>query len=323
MTTALSEAALIEHVHNLEERAAFRSCPELAVVYVRGDDRSTWLNGQLTNDIRELPRGQSVHALAVNVRGKIMAELFVADVGEAFLLLVHKHAEAALLESFERYIIMEDVTLERAPELSVLHVEGVFAASPELPATLTSFAYSPLGRPGRVFIGDQPTLTQLSTQLTATLPRVDETAYELVRLRRAVPRFGVDFDEHNYPQEVGLKALVSFQKGCYLGQEVVCTLENRGKLSRHLCVLEAADELSTIPAAESGSQTAARAQLYRSAEAQGTDAAGALTSAIWDPELRKSHVLGYVRRAHAVPGSTLFVGTQPLKLVRLVGEDAV
>lgn len=321
----MTDAALIEHVHNLENGAAYRSCPELAVVYVRGDDRSTWLNGQLTNDIREIPAGQSVHALAVNVRGKIMAELFIADIGDAYLLLLHQQAVSALLESFERYIIMEDVTLEHDTSASVVYVHGEPAASVTASPALVSVAFSPLGTPGRAFVGDAITIEQLTTQLSAAATaRIDDAAYELVRLRRAVPRFGVDFDEHNYPQEVGLKALVSFKKGCYLGQEVVCTLENRGKLSRHLCVLAATSPVTAgAPGGDSGGQTPSRASLYSSAQAQGSDAAGALTSFVWDPEQQKSHVLAYVRRVHAVPGATLFLGAQPLTLVRLVGEDSV
>jgi tRNA-modifying protein YgfZ len=323
MTTALPDAALIEQLHALEQGAAYRACPELAVVYVRGDDRTTWLNGQLTNDIREIPPGQSVHALAVNVRGKIMAELIVADLGEAYLLLVDKQAQAALLESFERYIIMEDVTIEAAPDASVVYVDGAYTASEAL-TSLVSFEYSPLARPGRVFVGDQQSIAQLTAQLAAALPQITEAASEIVRLRRAIPRFGRDFDDHNYPQETGLKALVSFKKGCYLGQEVVCTLENRGKLSRHLCVLETPGSLDL--AANSGAiAMTARPQLYASAEAagsQGPDAAGAITSAVWDPEQDKSRVLAYVRRAHALPGATLFAGPHALTLVRVVGEDA-
>jgi len=310
----LNPPASFENIHVLEERAAYRECPELAVVYVRGDDRSSWLNGQITNDVREIPQGQSVHALAVNVRGKILAELFVADLGDALVLLVHKSAETTLLESFERYIIMEDVTLERAPETCALYVHGAHAISDAVPATLVSFAYAPLGLPGRVFLGDRANLDKLTRELEGALPRIDEGAYEIVRMRRAIPRFGRDFDGHNYPQEVGLKRLVSFRKGCYLGQEVVCTLENRGKLSRHLCALEAPGPL------EAG-ESSDRPQLFTSPEAQG-DPAGAITSAVWDPEQQKSHVLAYVRRVHAVPGATLFVGTQALTLARVVGEDS-
>jgi folate-binding protein YgfZ len=317
-----TDAALLENVHAIEERAAYRLCPELSVVFVRGDDRATWLNGQLTNDIREIHPGKSVHALAVNVRGKIMAELYVAESDEAYVLLVPKSAQATLLESFERYIIMEDVTVEPAPQLSVLCVEGTVPGIDDLAAgpELISFEYTPLARPGRVFIGDEASIAALNLQLVASTATLDEAAREVVRLRRAIPRYGVDFDEHNYPQEVGLKALVSFNKGCYLGQEVVCTLENRGKLSRHLCVLESAPGTShqaVLTAAASGDQ---RTPLYASAEPAGADAAGSITSAVWDPEQARCHILAYVRRAHAVPGATLFVGREPLTLVRLVGE---
>ena len=317
--------ASLDAARILEQRSAYRECPGLAAVYVRGDDRTTWLNGQITNDVREIAQGQSVHALAVNVRGKILAELFVADLGEALILLVHKSAEAALLESFERYIIMEDVTLERAPEVGVLYVHGAHAISEDVPASLVSFAYAPLGQPGRAFIGDRANLAKLLRELGPALPQVDEAALELVRLRRGIPRYGVDFDGHHYPQEVGLKDLVSFQKGCYLGQEVVCTLENRGKLSRHLCLLQTEKPLATpeVPAqqAASADTTDAMPQLFGSPQGEG-DSVGTITSAAWDPEQQKGHVLGYVRRAHAVPGATLFVGTQPLSLVRIVGQDA-
>ncbi|HTU57433.1 MAG TPA: hypothetical protein VMF89_03350, partial [Polyangiales bacterium] len=130
----------LENIQVLEERAAFRECPELSVVYVRGDDRSSWLNGQITNDVREIPRGQSVHALAVNVRGKILAELIVADLGEALVVLVPKSAQSALLESFERFIIMEDVTLDAPPDVSALYVHGADAVSDAVSASLVSFA---------------------------------------------------------------------------------------------------------------------------------------------------------------------------------------
>src|ERR1700712_1231649 len=211
MSTPLPATALIENVHALEERAAYRACPELSVLFVRGDDRTTWLNGQLTNDIRDIPQGKSVHALAVNVRGKIMAELYVAQSGEAYVLLVHQSAEAALLETFERYIIMEDVSLEPAAQLSVLCVAGTLPGLSDMGALaggpeLISFEYRPLGSPGRVFIGDAASIAAVTLQLVASTAQLEEAAHEIVRLRRAVPRYGVDFDDHNYPQEVGLKA---------------------------------------------------------------------------------------------------------------------
>lgn len=320
MPSTPSSAELTASAHALETQAAFRTWPELSVVAVRGDDRVSWLNGQITNDVRHLTSTsvtEGVHALAVNVRGKVMAEVWAA-VGDAeqLLLVVPKAAQAALLESLERFIIMEDVTLEPRPELGVLSVEGPqgplqAAAVAELAAPgLVRFAFAPLGLPGTAFLGTQPALDALTQTLSSRVPQVSEAAYDLARLRRGLPRFGVDYDEHHYPQEAGLKALVSFQKGCYLGQEVICTLENRGKLSRHLCTLRVAS--ADLPAPGT--------PLYASAAASG-DAAGSITSVVWDPEQGTGHALGYVRRVHAQPGATLYAGSQPLTLGKWVGED--
>lgn len=320
MQSAPSATDLIASARALETQAAYRSWPELAVVAVRGDDRVSWLNGQITNDVRHLSGNavkDAVHALAVNVRGKIMAEVWAAVGGnEELLLLVPRAAQSALLESLEHFIIMEDVTLEPRPELGVVSVEGPLqaAALAELPAAqLLRFGFAPLGLGGSAFVGTEPALSALTQALSARLPEISDAAYELVRLRRGLPRFGVDYDEHHYPQEAGLKALVSFQKGCYLGQEVVCTLENRGKLSRHLCTLQLThDDAADLPAPGT--------PLYAAA-AQSGEPAGALTSMLWDPEARAIRALGYVRRVHAKPGATLYAGSQPLTLGKWVGED--
>lgn len=325
-----TDDALIAHIHQLQERAAFRSCPELAVLYVRGEDRVSWLNGQLTNDVREIPPGQSVHALAVNVRGKIMAELYVADLGEALMVLVPQVAKPVLLESFERYIIMEDVSVEPAPTLQVVLVIGAEQAALDTYSThsgraVASFACEQLGRPARFLLVEDASLQGFTQQLASELPAlqtIDEAASEVVRLRRGLARFGIDYDEQNYPQEVGLKALVSFKKGCYLGQEVVCTLENRGKLSRQLCLLESEkgvpvrDILPAPPQSRSE-----RPALHVRAEGNPTEPAGAITSAVWDPELQRTRLLAYVRRVRMTKDATFLAGSQPVRLLHPVGED--
>ncbi|MET0391202.1 MAG: hypothetical protein ABW321_34840 [Polyangiales bacterium] len=316
MDTTSSTEPLVQTAHALETQAALRAWPGLRAVWVRGDDRVSWLNGQLTNDVRQIAPGGSVHALAVNVRGKILAELWVADLGEALLLLLPESVESSLLENLERYIIMEDVTLERAPELRVVSIEGPLAQERSANVSaegVTAIAWSPLGLGGRAFIGSAEALAPISTTLAQHSPSVSPEAYDLVRLRRGVPRFGIDFDEHNYPQEAGLKALVSFKKGCYLGQEVVCTLENRGRLSRQLWKLRGSD-INTLA-------LAAGTALHASEAA--TDAVGAITSSVWDPTQREHRLLGYVRRNHATAGAVVQAGAQSLTLIAPVGEDEV
>jgi tRNA-modifying protein YgfZ len=185
-------------------------------------------------------------------------------------------------------------------------------------ARLHGFRWNPLGVGGFVWVGAADALRALREQLEAQAPLIAPEAYELARVRLGQPLFGVDFDEHQYPQEAGLKASVSFQKGCYLGQEVVCTLENRGRLNRHLCLLrsESGDAVEsgsalTLPAPPAGTE----------AQPTAAEPAGNLTSAVWDPSLGATRALGYVRRLHAKPGNTLFAGPHRMTIERLVGED--
>ena len=305
-----------EQARSLQAGAGFWIRSDLRVVRVQGDDRLTWLNGQVTNDLRPIGGGASVRALAVHVRGKIMAELWVFAHGEELLLVVPAAAESTLLESFERYIIMEDVTLVPWPEARVLAVLGPSAArlsSAIAAGSAVAFDYDDLYLGGRGFLGEPTALQPIADALQAegAIP-IDDRGYELARLRAGVPRFGLDFGERSYPQEAGLKQLVSFQKGCYLGQEVVCTLENRGKLTRQLALWRGAaagDEAPRPPSPGTSFVNGAN------------ETWGEVTSAVWDPEASAVLALGYVKRAHAAPGTSLTAADTQLVLERLIGSE--
>ena len=315
-----SETAASTQALQVAERAGFWTRPDLGVLRVQGDDRLTWLNGQITNDVRALEHVSSVHALAVHVRGKIMAELWVVAAEDELLVVHPKPVLAALLESFERYIIMEDVTLTPWPEAQVLSVLGphsaqLAAASAEAlrGTSARCFEYDELGLGGWAILGEPAVLATASAGLrSAGVIEIDEAGYELARLRAGVPRFGVDYGDRTYPQEAGLKQLVSFSKGCYLGQEVVCTLENRGRLTRQLAVLKG-------PAGAEGPIPAPGAVLHTASG----DAPGEVTSAVYDPDARAVLALAYVKRAHAAPGTTLTADSTHFTLERVVGADHV
>lgn len=313
-TTEPREPTFLEQTHALEATAGIRVREDLRVLRVRGDDRVTWLSGQITGDVRKLAPQEGVHALAINVRGKIMAELWVVDAGDHLVVILPASAQAIVTESFERYIIMEDVLLEPDPDTRIVSVQGplaeqVIALVKE--AEARSFRADELHRGGRfVFTtaADAAKLAALLTQEAQALGAraVASDGVELARLRAGVPAFGVDYDESSYPQEAGLKALLSFDKGCYLGQEVVCTLENRGRLHRRLCSLVAGPGAS-----------AKRGDALESEPGQLT---GALTSVVHDPE--SGHVLafGYVKRAHALAGHELRSGETRWTVRFAVGE---
>ncbi|HEX7480904.1 MAG TPA: glycine cleavage T C-terminal barrel domain-containing protein [Polyangiales bacterium] len=287
---------------------------DLRVVRVEGEDRQSWLNGQITGDLRNLTAQGSVYALAINVRGKILADVWVLADRERLLLLVPASAAHALLESLERYVIMEDVVLTAEPDTTVISVQGPRANALVRLVTAAqarAFACDELGE-GGVFVlaqADQaPALLQALLEHGAALGAlpITEDGYELARLRAGRPRFGRDFDDGAYPQEAGLKHALSFNKGCYLGQEVVCTLETRGRLTRKLCLLKS----------EPGAVVAVGAALL-AADGQ---ACGQITSCVRDPQDGCLLALGYVKRAHATAGELLHAESATLRVVRSIGD---
>ena len=260
-----------------------RPRPDLAVLSVRGDDARVWLNGQITNDVRTTKPGDAVHALVLNAKGRILADATVVDRGERGLAAIIPRSEHdALRTHLEKYVIMEDVELVLEEALDVAELHGGAASVGE------AFAAPWLGEGVSIWMGELAAL--------AGIDRVPDAEAELARVREGRPAFGVDFGPTTYPQEAGLESAISFQKGCYLGQEVVCMLENRGQLSRILTKL-ATDQRVAIGAKVTG--------------ADGAEL-GAVTSAVATPD-GGGLALAYVKRAALGEGLALTLGGVPAR----------
>lgn len=215
------------------------------VVHVRGDDARTWLNGQITNDVRTLSGDQATYALATTVKGRIVSDLWALahEDGMAIVLPSARYAEA--LDILDKHVIMEDVELVPDEGLRVLTVQGPHAAEvAENVSAVRRYEARRLGFLGvdlwvheGELAGVLRTLEDKAKSLGGGV--LDEQGWAHAHVARGVPRIGIDFGEQTYPQEAGLKArALSFQKGCYRGQEVIYMLENRGQLARRLVVLE-------------------------------------------------------------------------------------
>lgn len=249
-----------------------------ALVAVRGDDGRTWLNGQITNDLKPLAVGRPVYALVLSAKGRILSDLLAIEHPEHGLLVaVPRGAWPALKAHLEHYIIMEDVELVPRPDLALITVQGDTEPG-SLPHARLAAGFDEVVAAG-----------EADARLSALGARViEEAERERLRLQLGRPRFPIDFGEHTYPQEAGLeKGAVSFQKGCYLGQEVVCMLESRGQISRRLVRL------------------AGPAGLAAGAELRGANEqpVGTVTSAVDDGG--RSLALGIVKRAEAAAGTAL------------------
>jgi folate-binding protein YgfZ len=290
-------ASVVEEARALARAAGVRPRQDLRAVLVSGDDAVDWLNGQVTNDVRAIARGHGVYALAVTVRGKIMADVWILGRAAGLTVLLPESALATVLESFESQIIMEDVVLEKR-DARVLSIQGPRSGEAlERSGLQDACACDELGAGGFFVLCEPAMLDDAFARLRAAAEHVGggevgEQGFELARLRAGRPRYAMDFGERHYPQEAGLTPrAVSFEKGCYLGQEVVCTLESRGHVSRELHRLELPG--SDVP--ESGTELL---------DAEGRPV-GSVTSAIFDPERGAVLGLGYVKRSAVASGTAL------------------
>ncbi len=299
----------------LASSVGVRRLDDVIVVSVSGDDRRAWLNGQITNDIRATQPGDAVYALVVTLKGKVVTDLFVLDRDDDLALIVPRSAVDPLIAQLDKYIIMEDVELRRLDELAVLSAQGPAAHAAVVAASIAgaqSYPCDRLGTGGYDLLVPRDDADAAFAALSRAAEAaggaaVDEGSWMLASLRRGLPRFGVDFGERQYPQEAGLRErAVSFSKGCYLGQEVVCTLESRGQLVRKLVLLDASD----APAAGTLLTLADGAEV------------GTVTSAMRDPATGRGLALGYVKRAHAIAGTVVHAGGTEAAIARVLVNDS-
>jgi hypothetical protein len=203
--------------------------PELALMVVTGDDRASWLNGLVTCDVAKLGDGACAYGLAVTQKGRIITDLFVVKRGDAIDVVLPARVRDAVMDALGKYLVMEDAEMARDDSRRVWFAHGPKAAS-------LGVACDRTGLGGAIVIAAPEEKDRLAERVASLGGLVgDASGWEALRIARSVPAFGVDFDDKTYPQEASLeKRAVSFDKGCYLGQEVVCMLELRGHVKRKL-----------------------------------------------------------------------------------------
>jgi len=297
-------------------KALTESCGVFPLQYrrfwrVSGEDRSAFLQGMLTNDVRQLEPGRGMAAAHLDRNGKIVADLRTYATKDEILLDVLAERAEPLRQALERFVVADDVEIEAAAEQPLVGLEGpaaaeVLARVAETAAPAERFAHvvferdgvplrliaaSELGRRGFVLAGPE-------AQRDAWLERLQQAgallagdqALEIVRIESGTPRYGVDMNEGHLVMEVGLPDAISFSKGCYLGQEVVERVAARGHVNRRLCGLLIDGD--TVPAPGTALHAAERE-------------AGYVTSAARSFALDRIVALGYVQRAFWDPGSEL------------------
>ena len=248
-------------------------------VAVRGEDRFRWLSGMVTNTVKDLEPNAGAWNLVLNAQGRIQGDLTVWHEGHEPLHRGHEVAAGdsslileiaadqyeRLLAHLERFIIMDDVVLvslgqEPGAEETALGLTGPQADEvlermglPTLsePMTCTRVewngldlrifrSYGVLAPHYEIWTPVAGVLRLWRTFSTAGSVPVGAAALEAFRIVEGIPSFGIDMVERDLPQETSQMRALNFNKGCYLGQEIVERIRSRGSVHRHLRQLELA-----------------------------------------------------------------------------------
>jgi folate-binding protein YgfZ len=291
---------------------------------VSGADRASYLHGLLTNDVAALKAGQGCYAAYLTPQGRMIADLFVYELGDVMLVTLSTAVKDTVLARLNQFIFTEDVTVgdvtDTFTQVAVIGPDAArrlgsagvlqgtsseaLAALPEHGNARVRFAEQPAivarvtdtGEPGFDVYVERPQAAALAAALSgAGVVTLDDETAEAIRIEAGIPRFGRDMDEQTIPLEAGIESrAISFTKGCYVGQEVIIRVLHRGhgRVARKLSGLVLDGESTPLAGAP--------------VHADDRDI-GHVTSAAWSPALKKPIALAYLQRDFLTAGTTVSV----------------
>lgn len=288
-----------------------------AIISARGSDRTRFLHNMTTNDVKGLAPGRGQYTVMLDVKGHILADLEIYCEDDQFLIATDADLVEKVLAGLGKYNIGGRVPLERL-QLTAISVAGPKSGEvlrellpgplPE-PWAFTSAAFE--GRPLRVIYDDSTgedgyelwaALEDMQTLRGALLEKgqahglvpCGAQAAETLRTEAGIPKYGSELAEDTLPLEAGLEAgprvALSFNKGCYIGQEIVERARSRGRVNWKLMGVFA----------QTPEEPANGEKLMKDG-----NPVGEVTSACVSPTLTKTIALAYLRREVGEPGTRL------------------
>jgi len=252
----------------LQRGAGVRAMFERKLIRVVGADRASFLHGMCSNDIKNARPGAIVPALFLTERAHLIAEFFAWIDDDSILIEIDGAGWGRAREHLERLLVADDVEFEDCPDLVALDIEGPRAA--EAIRTVTNDALLPekwrWARVGEILLGNLPRFEACAG--TLLLPRaqlasatssvvalgtgfrsVKSAAIDIVRVENGIARVGLDTTDKTIALEARLNRAISFDKGCYVGQETIERATARGGLKKKLFGLLFEGERTPAPEA--------------------------------------------------------------------------
>jgi tRNA-modifying protein YgfZ len=254
------------------------------VLAVTGSDRLTWLQGLLTNDVVALPIGGICDAAYLTPQGRMITDLRVVNEPDRALLDVPASLAESLYRRLDGLLFSEDAQIaDLSATTAIVDVHGPRAPSMIAgEAVVRDDAYELPGFSALLPVADVDAFIGRVSNRGAVETTLE--TLEVVRVEAGRPAFLIDMDEHTIPLEAGLeKRAISFTKGCYVGQEIIVRVTQRGggRVAKKLVGLR----FSSAEVPRSGSPVHAREREI-----------GRVTSAVLSPVLEVAVALAVVHR---------------------------
>ncbi len=254
-----------------------------------GNDRLRFLNGQITNDVRKVTESAAIEACVLNAKGKLNADIFLSAASDCFWVDADPDLQKALLARIERYIIADDVQIDDVTDrFSIFHV--LSRAAPDVADCQRILSTRRFAETGWDIWAD-----------SAFHDAVDVSAAEILRIEHGIPRWGCELTEQIIPIEANLEArTIDYDKGCYIGQEVISRIKMSGQTNKRLCGLISLHD------------TPLRAGMKLASTSANGRQVGWITSATRSERLGKEIALGFVKRGFNLSGANVdaVVGTE-------------
>jgi folate-binding protein YgfZ len=310
----------------IRKDAGLADISHLGLLQVTGKDRVSFLNALLPSELSKMNAEVGVHSALLNTKARVLADLYLYARDEDLLIDTGDTPGVKVKEFLDQFIITEDVKInDVAGQFAHLTLQGPGATDHLSNLLGVTFAgKKPLqhkmlgptiiidrdrtGQAGHdLMIPNEEAEAVWQNFLLKGITPVGMDALEILRLEAGNPRYGIDVDENNIILEAGYKDTISYNKGCYLGQEVVARATHIGRVNKSLVQFQA--DSSQAPEPKS------RMSL------DGKDA-GYVTSAAFSPGLKAIVGLGYAQRDFARKGTKLTIesdkGPLPTVILRPV-----
>ncbi len=263
------------------------------LIAVSGKEAVQFLDGLITNDVKTLEDGASMLAGFPNAQGRLLAVVRVQRQGDRFLFETEEATREKVFQNLFRFTFAGDFFVEDPSEgYSYFEIfgpkEDVFdpnatekwpgAIVYELPYGAGYFVSNELADMFHDFLVEENKCMVIGDEL-----------YETLRIENGIPKYGVDMDETTIVPELGVDGLISYNKGCYIGQEIIARIHFRGHVAKRLTgVIGDAVSLGDLMTSDGKN-------------------AGRVTSVVDSPKLGKIG-LAYVRYEHLAAGTELISG---------------